>query len=79
MRIDTAGHFGDGVVPTKDKQDDDLQRRAVIDIGVGEELIYADQVSGSKEALARSGWTNLDGRLREGDALVVWRIDRIRR
>lgn len=64
---------------TKDKQDDDLQRRALIDAGVGAMQIFSDQVSGSKEARTRSGWTNLDGRLREGDELVVWRIDRIGR
>ncbi|MEW1965036.1 recombinase family protein [Micrococcus sp. NPDC078436] len=64
---------------TKDKQDDDLQRRALIDVGVGATQIFSDQVSGSKEAKSRSGWTNLDGRLREGDELVVWRIDRIGR
>lgn len=64
---------------TKDKQDDDLQRRALIDVGVGAKQIFSDQVSGSKEAKSRLGWTNLDGRLREGDELVVWRIDRIGR
>ncbi|MCG2621765.1 recombinase family protein [Arthrobacter sp. I2-34] len=64
---------------TKDKQDDDLQRRALIDAGVGAKQIFSDQVSGSKEAKSRSGWTNLDGRLCEGDELVVWRIDRIGR
>lgn len=64
---------------TKDKQDDDLQRRALSDAGVGDSKIYSDQVSGSKAALTRSGWSKLDARLRSGDELVVWRIDRIGR
>lgn len=64
---------------TKDKQDDDLQRRALIDAGVDSRHIFSDQVSGSKEAKCRSGWVNLEGRLRRGDELVVWRIDRIGR
>jgi DNA invertase Pin-like site-specific DNA recombinase len=64
---------------TRDKQDDDLQRRALMDAGVDERQIFSDQVSGSKAARARSGWTNLDERLRDGDELVVWRIDRIGR
>lgn len=64
---------------TKDKQDDDLQRRALLDAGVGSAQIFSDQVSGSREARSRSGWTDLDGRLRAGDELVVWRIDRIGR
>lgn len=64
---------------TKDKQDDDLQRRALLDAGAGEKDIYSDQVSGSKETRTRSGWSNLDHRLRDGDELIVWRIDRIGR
>lgn len=64
---------------TKDKQDDDLQRRALVDAGVGTNRIFSDQVSGSREAKTRSGWTNLYDRLRHGDELVVWRIDRIGR
>jgi DNA invertase Pin-like site-specific DNA recombinase len=64
---------------TKDKQDDDLQRRALVNERVAERDIFSDQVSGSKEAKSRSGWTDLDGRLREGDELIVWRIDRIGR
>lgn len=64
---------------TKDKQDDALQRRALIDTGVDPTQIFSDHVSGSKEAKTRSGWTNLEGRLGAGDELVVWRIDRIGR
>jgi DNA invertase Pin-like site-specific DNA recombinase len=64
---------------TKDKQDDELQRRALVDAGVDAKQIFSDQVSGSKQAKSRSGWTELDERLREGDELIVWRIDRIGR
>lgn len=64
---------------TKDKQHDALQRRALVVAGVPEAHIYSDQVSGSKRALARSGWSTLEARLRRGDELVVWRIDRIGR
>ncbi|KHL01587.1 recombinase family protein [Sinomonas humi] len=64
---------------TKDKQDDDLQRRALLDAGVDSRQIFSDQVSGSREARTRSGWTDLDERLRADDELVVWRIDRIGR
>ncbi|SKB73523.1 Site-specific DNA recombinase [Arthrobacter sp. 49Tsu3.1M3] len=71
--------FGYTRTSTKDKQDDDLQRRALIDTGVDAKQIFSDQVSGSKEARSRSGWANLDDRLCRGDELVVWRIDRIGR
>lgn len=64
---------------TKDKQDDDLQRRALVDAGVPDGQIYADQISGSKATSTRAGWKALDDRLRDGDELVVWRIDRIGR
>lgn len=64
---------------TKDKQDDDLQRRALVEAGVDDRQIHSDQVSGSKAARSRSGWSVLDERLRNGDELVVWRIDRIGR
>lgn len=64
---------------TKDKQDDDLQRRALAKAGVEAQHIHADQISGSKAALTRPGWAMLDSKLRPGDELVVWRIDRIGR
>ncbi|MCP3424806.1 recombinase family protein [Rothia sp. AR01] len=64
---------------TKDKQDDDLQRRALTDAGVAKARLYSDQVSGSQAAKTRSGWAALDVQLRAGDELVVWRIDRIGR
>lgn len=71
--------YGYSRTSTKDKQDDDLQRRALIDAGVDEGRILSDQVSGSKAASTRTGWSALDARLQSGDELVVWRIDRIGR
>lgn len=71
--------YGYSRTSTKDKQDDDLQRRALLDAGVDSRQIFSDQVSGSREARTRSGWTDLDERLRADDELVVWRIDRIGR
>lgn len=64
---------------TRDKQDDDLQRRALVDAGVESNRIYSDQISGSKTARSRAGWSQLDERLQDGDELVVWRVDRIGR
>lgn len=64
---------------TRDKQDDDLQRDALIEAGVRNDQIFSDQVSGSKAVRARSGWSGLEEQLRDGDELVVWRIDRIGR
>ncbi|WP_210602867.1 recombinase family protein [Brevibacterium oceani] len=64
---------------TKDEQDDDFQRRALYDVGVQDSHIFSDQISGSKAANSRSGWSFLDERLRDGDELVIWRIDRIGR
>lgn len=64
---------------TKDKQTDDLQRRALLDTGVGQAQIYTDQISGSRQARSRPGWSALEPRLRNGDELVVWRLDRIGR
>lgn len=71
--------FGYTRTSTRDKQDDDLQRRAMIDAGVRDQDIFSDQTSGAKAASSRPGWKALDTRLRDGDELVVWRIDRIGR
>lgn len=71
--------FGYTRTSTKDKQDDDLQRRALLDAGVDAKQIFSDQVSGSKDTKSRPGWAKLEERLRDGDEVVVWRIDRIGR
>lgn len=64
---------------TAAKQDDDLQRRALMGAGVEERNIFTDQVTGSRATKSRLGWSELDLRLRDGDELIVWRIDRIGR
>lgn len=71
--------FGYTRISTRDKQTDDLQRRALIAAGVEEENIYSDQISGSKKATTRRSWSELVSKLREGDELVIWRLDRIGR
>lgn len=71
--------FGYTRTSTRDKQTDDLQRRALITAGVDAKNVYSDQISGSREAKGRRDWSELDGKLREGDELVVWRLDRIGR
>lgn len=71
--------FGYTRTSTKDKQHDDLQRRSLAEAGVPGVQVYSDQVSGSKVANSRPGWSSLEARLRRGDELVVWRIDRVGR
>lgn len=60
-------------------QDHDLQRRALIEHGVDERYIYADSASGSLSADKRPGLTRALDVAREGDTVVVWRIDRLGR
>lgn len=71
--------FGYTRTSTQDKQHDDLQRRSLSDAGVPEAQIYTDQISGAKAANSRPGWSSLEARLRRGDELIVWRIDRVGR
>lgn len=64
---------------TSDKQVDDLQRAALTDAGVDSRHIFSDQISGARQTQSRPGWSALEAKLRDGDELVVWRIDRIGR
>ena len=55
----------------------DLQRDALISAGVEVDYLYEDLASGRKED--RSGLAACLKALREGDTLVVWKLDRLGR
>lgn len=55
----------------------DLQVDALIDAGVDRKDIYQDQASGKKDD--RPGLKSCLKALREGDILVVWKLDRLGR
>ncbi len=58
-------------------QKTDLQKDALIAEGVKEEHIYQDCASGKRDD--RPGLKNCLKALREGDVLVVWKLDRLGR
>lgn len=55
----------------------DLQRDALLAAGVAEDRVYADRVSGRKDE--RPGLEACLKALREGDVLVIWKLDRLGR
>jgi DNA invertase Pin-like site-specific DNA recombinase len=55
----------------------DLQKDALIAAGVGSEHIYEDYASGKRDD--RPGLLSCLKALREGDILVVWKLDRLGR
>lgn len=55
----------------------DLQKDALVDYGVDQRYIYQDCVSGQRED--RPGLNSALKALREGDTLVVWKLDRLGR
>lgn len=55
----------------------DLQIDSLIRIGITEEQIYVDKASGAKDD--RPGLENCMKALREGDTLIVWKLDRLGR
>lgn len=60
-------------------QSTDLQRRALVEAGVPEDLIFEDHVSGASRSASRPGLAEALAVCREGDVLTVWRIDRLGR
>lgn len=58
-------------------QSTDLQRDALLAAGVNEAQLYEDQASGKRED--RPGLTSCLKALREGDTLMVWKLDRLGR
>ena len=59
------------------EQTTDLQRDALLAAGVDAEWIYEDTGSGSRNNLP--GWSDCNKVLRDGDLLIVWRLDRLGR
>ena len=60
-----------------DDQDLSLQIDALEKHGIVKSLIFTDKISGAR--FERPGLTKCLGSLRSGDALVVWRLDRLGR
>jgi len=58
-------------------QTTNLQRDALLRAGVNEEHLYEDHASGKKED--RPELANCLRALRQGDTLVVWKLDRLGR
>src|SRR6202453_1904159 len=58
-------------------QNTDLQKEALLKAGVTEDQIYEDLASGKKEN--RPGLQHCLKALRQGDTLVVWKLDRLGR
>ena len=60
-------------------QDPALQLAALLEAGVPPATTYSDVITGSSGAAARPAWARLSEYAREGDTVVVWRIDRLGR
>jgi DNA invertase Pin-like site-specific DNA recombinase len=65
------------VSKTDGSQTTDLQRDALIAAGIAEDYIYEDKASGKLDT--RLGLNAALKALREGDILVVWKLDRLGR
>ncbi len=62
---------------SKNEQNLDLQRDALLKAGCREKNIFTDKITGTKAD--RKGLEQALTHLREGDTLVVWRLDRLGR
>lgn len=65
------------VSTTDDRQSVDLQRDALIAAGVDERYLHQDRMSGA--AASRPGLKKCLEELRQGDMLIVWKLDRLGR
>lgn len=68
--------FGYARISTKE-QNLDLQLRALLKYGIDKQNIVQDIVSGAQSE--RKNLDNLLNSLREGDTLIVWKLDRLAR
>ena len=73
---DTSMLIGYARVSTNE-QNLDLQRDALRKAGVSAKNLYTDKITGTKEE--RPGLEAALSHIREGDTLVVWRLDRLGR
>jgi DNA invertase Pin-like site-specific DNA recombinase len=62
---------------SKNEQNLDLQRDALLKAGCSEKNIFTDKITGTKAQ--RAGLDQALSHLRSGDTLVVWRLDRLGR
>lgn len=76
MRGPVAALIGYARVSTQD-QNLDLQIDALKAAGC--QMIYMDKTSGARAHKKRAGFSKALSRLKEGDTLVVWKIDRLGR
>ena len=60
-----------------DRQSTDLQKDALLKLGIDERNLFSDHMSGAKDN--RPGLTQMLEYIREGDTLVVWKLDRLGR
>ena len=65
------------VSSTDDRQSVDLQRDALLAAGVDDRHFYSDKASGARDD--RPGLKACLAYLKEGDSLVVWKLDRLGR
>ena len=65
------------VSSSDDRQSVDLQRDALIAAGVDERHLYQDKASGARDD--RPGLTACLSYLKQGDGLIVWKLDRLGR
>lgn len=56
-----------------------MQVQALVEVGVDRKRIFIDEMSGAKAARERPQMAKLLDYAREGDAIYVWRIDRLGR